>query len=410
MGKVIDNPKDYSGKELEQIFFRPALTGPGAAELGIKVLYNMPVPTKMNFWKRAINVLKVYAKGWTGGDDADKYQKEISLSKVKAELGIAADDYFGMVYELITNTPNVNLDDIQGTDIEKAETQLFREAIQEDIRAHMWLGKVGRSSGKFAAFNGFLTRIIADSIAGTGEETTIITLPDMSVDDAAEGLFKTMYRNCGELMQQFKDNLTFYVTTDVLNNYEDTLASANLESSRTAMINGIKEFFYSGIPVKPVKIQTYLPNALDLPQSFVVLSVKDNLNLAVNTNAFPGMEARMWYNPDAMENRQRCIFMAGCDYLMPELIRTAVLVATPATPTVKVAADNTTVTIEWTASAQTSIYNVYQNGTKIATVTTNSKAITGLTANTTYKYKVSAVIGGAESALSGELSVTTTNV
>jgi hypothetical protein len=28
----------------------------------------------------------------------------------------------------------------------------------------------------------------------------------------------------------------------------------------------------------------------------------------------------MWYNPDQMENRQRAVFMAGCDYLLPELM------------------------------------------------------------------------------------------
>lgn len=31
----------------------------------------------------------------------------------------------------------------------------------------------------------------------------------------------------------------------------------------------------------------------------------------------------MWYNPDLMENRQRAVFMAGCDYLLPELISLA---------------------------------------------------------------------------------------
>ena len=32
----------------------------------------------------------------------------------------------------------------------------------------------------------------------------------------------------------------------------------------------------------------------------------------------------MWYNPDQMENRQRAIFMAGCDYLLPEMVSMAV--------------------------------------------------------------------------------------
>ena len=50
MGKVIKNPKTYEGRELEQIFFRPLLTGPDAADLGVKIMYNMPVPTTLNFW------------------------------------------------------------------------------------------------------------------------------------------------------------------------------------------------------------------------------------------------------------------------------------------------------------------------------------------------------------------------
>ena len=34
----------------------------------------------------------------------------------------------------------------------------------------------------------------------------------------------------------------------------------------------------------------------------------------------PGNEVRMWYNPDEMENRQRAVFMAGCELLDPLLI------------------------------------------------------------------------------------------
>ena len=48
----IENPKTYTGRDLETIFFRPMLTGPDAAALGIKIMYNMPVPTTLQFWKR----------------------------------------------------------------------------------------------------------------------------------------------------------------------------------------------------------------------------------------------------------------------------------------------------------------------------------------------------------------------
>ena len=37
---------------------------------------------------------------------------------------------------------------------------------------------------------------------------------------------------------------------------------------------------------------------------------------------------QMWYTPDQMENRQRAVFMAGCDYLLPELVSMATTTVT----------------------------------------------------------------------------------
>ena len=69
----IENPKNYSGRDLETIFFRPMLSGPDARALGIKVMYNTPVPTTLQFWKRAGDILQKYtAAGWKGGDAATK--------------------------------------------------------------------------------------------------------------------------------------------------------------------------------------------------------------------------------------------------------------------------------------------------------------------------------------------------
>lgn len=162
MGNIIENPKNYTGRELETIFFRPMLTGPGAIDLGIKVMYNMPVPTTLNFWHRSGDVLQKYARGWEGGDVAKRFQKTIELSKVKAEMGFSAEEYFGMIYEQITNCSDVNLDDLSGTVLEKAETELFRQTIAESIRVTMWLGDTTRTGKKaYNSFNGFLKNIKA---------------------------------------------------------------------------------------------------------------------------------------------------------------------------------------------------------------------------------------------------------
>ena len=62
------------------------------------------------------------------------------------------------------------------------------------------------------------------------------------------------------------------------------------------------------------------PRVILLTKENSGVSDSRNLAVAVNTSDFPGSEVSMWYNPDQMENRQRATFMAGCDYLLPELI------------------------------------------------------------------------------------------
>ena len=131
MAQLIENQKNYTGEESAEVFFRPSFTGENAVALGLRVMFNTPVNTTMNFWSRRENILKAYSKGWQGGESAKKYKKTISMAKVKAEQAFSASEYFSTVYEKITNTPGVNLQDLTGTDLAKAEEALFREAIAE---------------------------------------------------------------------------------------------------------------------------------------------------------------------------------------------------------------------------------------------------------------------------------------
>ncbi len=119
---LIENPKTYTGRDLETIFFRPMLTGDNAEQIGIRVLYNMPVPTTIQMWSPAGDILKPYSSGWTGGDSATRKQKTITMQKIKAETGYSASDYFSQVYELITGRPDVNMDDLSGTELDAARS------------------------------------------------------------------------------------------------------------------------------------------------------------------------------------------------------------------------------------------------------------------------------------------------
>ncbi len=316
----LENPKQYTGAELDTIFFRPFLTGPSAEELGVRVLYNMPVPTTVQLWDGQRNILQKYtAAGWSGGAAATKYQKTLSLSRVKAELGFSAADYFSMVYEKIAARADVNMDDLTGSELEQAETALFRQAVAENIRATMWVGNTAASSG-YNTFNGFLRAldagVTAEAFYDKSFQSTALTDPAYVVE-----LFDDLWKNADTRIQDMKaeGQLTFFVTSDLYFLYEKYLDSKGVDAAYSGTVDGRQGLAYHGIPVVDVRLGNYLTGT-SYPKSFCLLTDRRNLVLAVNTADFPGNEVRMWYNPDQMENRQRAVFMAGCDILDETLV------------------------------------------------------------------------------------------
>ena len=103
----LENSKQYTGSDLENIFFRPMLTGESAQDLGVRVLYNMPQPTHVQLLDGQRNILQKFTSaGWAGGKAATKYEKTVNLNRVKAELGFSAANYFSMVYEKVSSVDN----------------------------------------------------------------------------------------------------------------------------------------------------------------------------------------------------------------------------------------------------------------------------------------------------------------
>lgn len=327
----IEKIKSYEGQNLDTIFFRPMLTGESAEALGIKVMYNTPVPTTLHFWKRNGDILRKYtSNGWNGGEPATKLQKTIQMNKVKAEMAYSAEDYFSTVFEMIASRSDVNFEDLSGTELEEAETKLFRASIAESIRATMWYGNTSRSSGVLSTFDGFIKRFMEadkqeDPVLGENVMVRLAYIPN-NKEGWAEALLKQMWDNSTDILrsQRSEGQLAFFVSTDVYNAYEEELDNVAIEAAYLAKQSGREGLYYRGIPVIDLRLNAYtLEGCEDMPKSFAFLTDRRNLALAVNTNDFPGTEVRMWYNPDVMENRQRAIFMAGCDFLFPELITAA---------------------------------------------------------------------------------------
>lgn len=315
---LIQNPKTYSGRELDEVFFRPCFTGPSAEQLGIRVLYNMPMPTTVHLWSPAGNVLKSYTAGWQGGEKSTKKIRTIDMKKVKAETAFSASDYFSLVFEQIVNTGEVNMQDLSGTALEAAETELFKKAVAESLRMTMWLGEFG-SETPYNTFDGILRAAYA--AAGTESSTGVFNIEAevsyKNVFNVIDGVWKA----AGQTLRSYKDEgqLAFFVTSDIYDAYESFLDNKNLDVAYTETSAGRPTLYYHGIPIINIGVGDEIKKT-SLPKTICMLSDRRNLVLAVNTADSPETEVRMWYNPDEMENRQRAVFLAGATIIDPALV------------------------------------------------------------------------------------------
>ena len=297
---IIENSKTYNVNEVENLFFRPSFCGKSAEELGIRVLYNMPIPTKVPSFYHNSNILREFSSGWQGEKQHQMEEVEVTLNKLKAENAYSAESYFSTIYELLTNTAEVNLGDLTGTDLEAAETELFRRSIAESIYATMWFGDEKGELSDFTGFSGFLRRVM-----DVGEEGHVTIFNSTTSHSATDILSETWFEADESLRSLASEgNLVYYVSSDIYNAYQFYLD----EKGVCNMATGNEGLYYHGIPVMEVPGRHY---ELNLAKSFCLLTDRRNLILALNTADSPEKEIRMWYNPDEMENRQRVVFLAG---------------------------------------------------------------------------------------------------
>ncbi|MFN0204077.1 MAG: fibronectin type III domain-containing protein [Bacteroidia bacterium] len=129
-----------------------------------------------------------------------------------------------------------------------------------------------------------------------------------------------------------------------------------------------------------------------------------------NSKALTGLTASTLYN---FQVQAVCSAASSAYSATTNFTTTAAPCATAPTGLATTNLAATTVTLNWTASTGATSYNI-QYKTNAATTwttttsTTNSKAITGLTASTLYNFKVQAVCSAASSAYSAVANFTTT--
>ena len=304
---IIENSKTYSFNDVENIFFRPAFCGKAAEEMGIRVLYNLPLPTKVPLFSHNSKILKKFTPGWQGGSASALTQKEIQLTKLKAESSYSAEDYFSTVYEIMVASSDVNLGDLSGTELEQAETELFRRALIDSVYTNTWFGDTKGAISDITNFDGFLPRIIAAAENSDGLDVEICT-EWRDVNEVVEILREIWMKASEELRALATDgNLAFFVSSDIYDQYKFYLDDKGIVDAQ-GEVAGRQALTYHGIPL--IEVPTF-GCTMYRSKAFCILTDRRNLVLALNTADSPEKEIHMWYNPDEMENRQRVVFLAG---------------------------------------------------------------------------------------------------
>jgi len=314
---IIENSKTYNASEVENIFFRPTFCGKSAESLGIRILYNMPTPTKVPLFRHNNDILKEFSSGWQGGFSAEFQEREVPLTKLKAESSYSAENYFATIYEWICNSADVNLSDLSGSDLEKAETELFRSSLADSIYANTWFGDVDGVISNHVGFSGFLCNII--KYVEEGELFVPVTLYPDAQESTIEEILRTTWVSASDELRSLASDgqLAFFVSSDIYDAYQFYLDDKGVSSAYNDTLNGRPVLSYHGIPMIEIPSKLY---SINKARSFCILTDRRNLVLALNTADSPEKEIRMWYNPDEMENRQRVVFLAGTLILNPELM------------------------------------------------------------------------------------------
>ena len=238
------------------------------------------------------------------------------MVKLKAESSYSAEDYFSTIYEIITNSSEVSLGDLSGTDLEKAETELFRRSLAESIYINTWFGDEDGILSNASCMTGFLRQFITSK---EDEDSITLLVHQEEQELPVSDIFKSAWTNANDELRALasEGNLVFFVNTRIYDAYHFYLESLGLIDMNGSGVNGRPALNYHGIPIIEIPANGL---RLNYAKDFCVLTDRRNLVLALNTTDSPEKEIRMWYNPDEMENRQRVVFLIGAAIVDPMLI------------------------------------------------------------------------------------------
>ena len=140
MSLLITASTNYVGEQSADLIMRPLFAGDDVRQYGFRVLLTKERKVDLTMWDAIRKKLRAYTSGFQGGTGSKRVGKQLNLAEFKVETNYDKHTYFDTVYDVITNTNGVSQNDITGTEVHRAEIQLFNETLQHDVFMTMFAG------------------------------------------------------------------------------------------------------------------------------------------------------------------------------------------------------------------------------------------------------------------------------
>jgi hypothetical protein len=171
---------------------------------------------------------------------------------------------------------------------------------------------------------------LTGDLTGTTANTTANTAPAALAAGESEDIFQALHVGADKVLKNTPAaNKVFLVSDLVYENYMAYLESFSTERAQILLENGLSFYTYRGIPIIPLGWDVHLDadfahvtGELYARPHRVIYTTTDNLVLGIDSmNQFN--ETKMWYNPDAEENRFRSKLVMGTQYVHNKLVAVA---------------------------------------------------------------------------------------
>ena len=342
----------YAGAQMLRPIVKKHIQDKALSDFGIFVDTTTDNAYEWTFVEVGDAYIYPFTGGFQGGASSKLTDKGVKLVEFKKEASYTRKKYQQRIQRKLLRT-GATMEDISGTELARMEMELHMAGVRAGVYKSFWLGdtaKLHTKAGKYNPNDASTAYVIGDAdkrynntdgiwkeittrqsvdnvprlaLSGTGASTTLIDNGELT-DDAAKEIFKQLYVNASDELKSLYDQglANFYVTGNMILNYQETLEGDGTEAAHSKLINGVNRFLYRGLPMHNMLISGSIKADFANVMPFrACLTVPENLGMVLGLGSFA--ESVFWFNKDANENRQRTQWEMEHCFLDPKYLSVA---------------------------------------------------------------------------------------